>query len=366
MHEPEPAGEDDHAFFDDEENADYAKFMLSLDSSGLSTFSKRAKDRVAVPPTSKKKSKQHKPLDEPTSATGETGATPRPSDGTPAPVVNGASPAAATTTIPPTAAVKAGKKKEAVVDAKRRKASTAGWAVVDSGPERLPIKTRHGLLKTNERMQQEEEEEEGPEAAAPGKYSAGGEKTAAAGSGQAGEKKAAVEGGGEEQQDTSSEQEDGDSGGGGGGGDMMSGGDDSVYDSADNSEVEDYTMDEIDDSSAGGVANGSSGRGASRVDLAVLRQRRFEQKKALMGELCEGILGAPEESLVRPKTVVKGEDERSRMEQLSALVSIFCHSCCWCFGVGCLATRALHRDFLSKMWKQWPVKGPEAVFFITG
>ncbi|CAN0330220.1 unnamed protein product, partial [Hapterophycus canaliculatus] len=57
-------------------------------------------------------------------------------------------------------------------------------------------------------------------------------------------------------------------------------------------------------------------------DLAVLRQRRFEQKKALMGELCESILAAPEESLVRPKTVTKGEDERSRMEQLFALVSV--------------------------------------------
>ena len=319
-YEPEPAGEDDHAFFDDEENADYTKFMLSLDSSGLSTFSKRAKDRVAVPPVSKKKSKQqHKPPDGPASSAGETGEAPRPPDSSPATVVSDASPAAAAAKTPPTVAVKS-RKKEAVVDAKRRNASTAGWAVTDSGPERLPIKTRRGLLKPNERMQQQQQQqqqqEEDAEAIVQGKYEA---KYDEAANGSGGDKKAAgAEGDGEQREKAGSEQQHSESGGG----DMMSDDVESFYDSADNSELEDYTMDDVDDSSASGVANGSSGRGASKVDLAVLRQRRFEQKKALMGELCESILGAPEESLVRPKTVAKGEDERSRMEQLSALVGV--------------------------------------------
>ena len=354
VYEPEPAGEDDHAFFDDEDNADYAKFMLSLDSSGLTTFSKRAKDRVAVPPTSKKK-KSKKPLGGPTSGAAGAGdteeAAPRDPKSTPAAaaaVLDDESPAPATAKALPTtstpAAVKRGKK-EAVVDAKRRNASTAGWAVTDSGPERLPIKTRRGLLKPNERMQQqqqqqqqqEEEEEEPAEAAVPGKHRAGGDTKAVNGSattGQGADKKAAVERGG----DTTggSEQENGE---GGGGDDMMSIDDESFYDSADDSQVEDYTMDELDAGGGGGdggsgVANGrTGGRGdASKVDLAVLRRRRFEQKKALMGELCESILGAPEESLVRPKTVAKGEDERSRMEQLSALVSLLAATRCACVG----------------------------------
>lgn len=349
VYEPEPAGEDDHAFFDDEDNADYANFMLSLDSSGLSTFSKRAKDRVAVPPASKKsKQQQHKPLDGPTSAAaGDTEeAAPRAPGSTHATaVLDGASPTAATTKIPPTttaAAMKPGKKREAVVDAKRRKASTAGWAVTDSGPERLPIKTRRGLLKPNERMQQQQQQDDA-EAAVPGKHKTEGEKAANGSSHHGGDKKmAAVEGDGEQQDTGGSEQENGEGGGGGGGDNMMPVDNESLYDSAeDDSEAEDYTMDEVvDDSGAGGVANGIiGGRGAiaSKVDLAVLRQRRFEQKKALMGELCESILGAPEESLVRPKTVAKGEDERSRMEQLSALVRLFGHRChAGVLGVGCL------------------------------
>ena len=56
------------------------------------------------------------------------------------------------------------------------------------------------------------------------------------------------------------------------------------------------------------------------LDLAVLKQRRFAQKKTLIAELCESILGAPDESLVQPKSVGKGQEERSRMEQLHALV----------------------------------------------
>lgn len=302
VHEPEPAGEDDHAFFDDEDNADYANFMLSLDPSGLTTFSKRAKNGVAAPPTSKKKSKQLK--SEAPAAAAEA-----PSNASATAVVDDATPAAEATKAPPTSS-KPGKK-EAVVDAKRRKASTTGWAVEYSGPERLPIKTRRGLLKPNERMKQQQSE-----ASTQDKHSKEARKAVAAGISKEGgdENKAAAAGGAEE---TSNGKQDIS-----GSGDAMSDGDDSVYDSGDNSELEDYPMDEFNDGSSAGETSVARVANGSKVDLAVLRQRRFEQKKALMGELCESILGAPEESLVRPKTVVKGEDERSRIEQLFALVSL--------------------------------------------
>ncbi len=343
-HEPEAVGEDDHAFFDDEDNAGYANFMLSLDPAGLTTFSKKAKDGVAAAPVSKKekrrakqKAKQQRsssgsePLEEggehaaaAAAAAATVGSTTSQAPGSSTPasaVVSGEDEAAATKT--PVTAAKP-RKKEAVVDAKRRKASTTGWAVEDSGPERLPIKTRRGLLKPNERMQQQQHPES--ESTAPGKYSGkgvGGEAAAAAA--------ASTAAGSREQQDDSTAHS-GDDDNGDGDGDMMSDSEGSVYDSGDDSELEDYSMGEFDDGGADGVggpsmANGGSGGGSgggsrfSKVDLAVLRQRRYEQKKALMGELCESILGAPEESLVRPKTVAKGEDERSRMEQLAALVS---------------------------------------------
>ncbi|CAM9759191.1 unnamed protein product [Ectocarpus sp. 12 AP-2014] len=309
-HEPEPAGEDDHAFFDDEDNADYAKFMLSLDPSGLTTFSKRAKDGVAPPPTSKKKSKQLK--SESPDAAAEA-----PSNASATVVVDDATPAAEATKTPPTSS-KPGKK-EAVVDAKRRKASTTGWAVEDSGPERLPIKTRRGLLKPNERMKQQQQQSE---ASTQDKHSKEAWKAVAAGNSKDGgdENNATAAGGAEE---TSNGKQDIT-----GSGDAMSDSDNSVYDSGDNSEVEDYPMDEFNDGSSAGEASGARVANGSKVDLAVLRQRRFEQKKALMGELCESILGAPEESLVRPKTVVKGEDERSRIEQLFALVEDDDHRVC--------------------------------------
>lgn len=310
VHEEEPAGEDDHAFFDDEDNADYAKFMLSLDPSGLTTFSKRAKDGVAVPPTSKKKSRQRK--SEPTPAAAAETA----SNASATAVVDDATPAEGATKTPPTSS-KPGTK-EAVVDTKRRKASTTGWAVDDSGPERLPIKTRRGLLKPNERMKQQQQQQQQSEASTQDKHSTEARKAVAAdNSKEGGDENNNAAAAGRAEETTSNGKQDI-----AGSGDAMSDGDDSVYDSADNSELEDYPMDEFNDGSSAGEANGATVVNGSKVDLAVLRQRRFEQKKALMGELCESILGAPEESLVRPKTVVKGEDERSRMEQLFALVSL--------------------------------------------
>ncbi|CAM9286135.1 unnamed protein product, partial [Laminaria digitata] len=245
VHEPEAAGEDDHAFFDDEENADYAKFMLSIDSSELTTFSKRAKDGVAVAPTSKKKSKQlNKPnLAAEPSSQGEGEAAPATSDGTPAAAVIGSATPATESTPPSEApaplAAKAPRSKEAVVDAKRRKASTTGWVVEGSGPQRLPIKTRRGVLKPNERMQQRQDD------ASPsterqhtqdGQTHVGG----------------VAENGAD--QSTAMETEEqglqpGHSGGGDGGGDgldVMSDGDGSVYDSPADSELEDYAMGELD------------------------------------------------------------------------------------------------------------------------
>lgn len=333
-HEPEAAGEDDHAFFDDEENADYAKFMLSLDSSELTTFSKRAKDRVAVAPTSKKKSKQQSKPNlageaEPSSQReGEATAT-GPSDGTPAvlksaspPVIAEENPLSESSAPPVT---KTPRSKEAVVDAKRRKASTTGWVVEESGPQRLPIKTRRGVLKPNERMQQQPQDTVVDHESTQDGHNLVVE-VAENGVDQ-----------GEAMQTEEQSVQQGDVT------DMMSDGEASVYDSAADSELEDYAMDELDHKEDGAkAANGSIGGGGAvgagggvgggssvgKVDLAVLRQRRFGQKKALIAVLCESILGAPEESLTRPKSVTKGEDERSRMEQLFALVSVSSVVCC--------------------------------------
>ncbi|CAM9580999.1 unnamed protein product [Scytosiphon promiscuus] len=325
VQQPEAAGEDDHAFFDDEDNADYAKFMLSLDSSGLTTFSKRTKDRVAVPPTSKKKSKQLKQASKAAPPTPPPQRSAGASDGSKAAAgVDDAPPDAAATKAPP--AKKA--KKEAVVDAKRRQASTAGWAVEDSGPARLPIKTRRGLLKPNERMQQQQQEQQPGDAPSKKAGSEDGQATANGGStGKDVDAAVAAAVAGEVEGNSENEHDNG------GGDDVMSESDASVYDSGDDSGAE-YSMDDFDDSAAGGTNGGRASvgdgdvSGGRKVDLAVLRQRRFEQKKALMGELCESILAAPEESLVRPKTVVKGEDERSRMEQLFALVEDDDHRVC--------------------------------------
>lgn len=312
--EPEPVGEDDHAFFDEEENANYAKFMLSLDSAGLTTFSKRAKDRVAVPPTSKKKAKQPKPQPSEQQASSEPSteaATASAPDGTPA-ATDSASPVSVEVPLPVAVTTVAAVRpaKEAMIDAKRRKASTTGWVVEDSGPERLPIKTRRGVLKPNARMQ--------PQTAAPAaeKYIAEGE-TVSGGTGDDGEQPTAA---GEKGAATVAVVQGGDSGNSRDE-DMMSDGEASVYDSAD-SEAEDYTMGEFNDTGGGERADDGRGGASTDINLAVLKQRRFEQKKALMAELCEAILGAPEESLVRPKSGTKGEDEPPRMEQLSALVSV--------------------------------------------
>ena len=128
--EPEPAGEDDHAFFDDAENERYANFMLSLDPGGLPSFSKRTKDRAAAPPVRGRANEQ-----EALAADIE----PPPAD---APTPNSS-----------TLKQKPMRAPEAVVDAKRRHASTEGWVGEATGPTRLPIKTRGGLLKPNERME---------------------------------------------------------------------------------------------------------------------------------------------------------------------------------------------------------------------
>lgn len=325
VYEPEAAGEDDHAFFDDDENADYAKFMLALDSSELTTFSKRAKDGVAVPPTSKKTKKPRKQGDIPTMTSSQEHAPQTPHEhravvvpSTTAGTADGVDTkgqeivghAATNGTVAPTTSTKTVKKAEATVDAKRRTASTAGWAVDESGPQRLPIKTRRGVLKPNERMQQS-----GTSA-----VSANGHKNA----------DEAIQ----ERTDESGDGHDGkpdlagngalENGGiGDGDDDVMSvDSENSVYDSADSEAENRPKSSEFDDGmdvgAREGVGNGQAPRG---VDLAVLRQRRFSQKKALIAELCEAILGAPEESLMRPKNVAKGEEERSRMEQLFDLVS---------------------------------------------
>lgn len=320
VYEPEAAGEDDHAFFDDEENADYAKFMLALDSSELPTFSKRAKDGVAVRHISKKKARQSK-----ATAAAQAGT---PSAPTP-PISTEGEKYAATDAVPATiegmisaAAIKptpsATARKEAVVDAKRRKASTAGWAVEEGGPERLPIKTRRGLLKPNERMQH----------SAPVPSAVANEKKDNATPAAGGSNGVATADGSESQpaanvaEAVTDERANGDT--------MSdSDGSGSVYDSAD-SDVEDYAMGEFDGHD--NIPRTTVAAGGGKVDLAVLKQRRFAQKKAQIAELCESILGAPEESLMRPKTVQKGEDDRSRMEQLFAMVrcavaTLSCHAC---------------------------------------
>lgn len=321
VYEPEAAGEDDHAFFDDEENADYAKFMVALDSSELTTFSKRAKDGVAVRLVSKKKKKQQQQPKAATVAAPQAvipslpiltdnsgGTTDAATDDVPTAAMEEEDPAAV---LKPTPSATA--RKEAVVDAKRRKASTTGWAAEQSGPQRLPIKTRRGLLKPNERMQQSDplpsENKGGVSPAAGG----GSDDTAAA---------AAAAGDGSDSNGAKPEITTDDPASGGEE-DAVSDGDESesVYDSAE-SDLEDYAMSEVDGHyGTGGPRMASAGGGGGgNVDLAVLKQRRFAQKKAQIAELCESILGAPQESLARPKTVQKGEDERSRMEQLFAMV----------------------------------------------
>lgn len=316
VHEPEPAGEDDHAFFDDEENQAYANFMMSLDESAMPTFTKRTKDRVAVAPTSRKKKRDDLSSETSTAPAGST-TTASVEQVTPPPPL--ATEATATVTAGDGSndgadAPKAKKRREAVVDAKRRKASTAGWVEEDAdAPARLPIKTRKGELKPNRRMM-EQPEVVAMAAAAPSQSSekilpaVGAANGAPVVNGSArAQDRMDVERGEDGQPEESDDVSD------------LGVSDDSVFDSAD-----DHSGDEGGYDDNPGVSRGDTGATVSNrggVDLVVLKQRRFLQKKMLMAELCETIVGAPEESLVRPKVVAEGEDERSRMEQLFSLVS---------------------------------------------
>ena len=313
--QPEPAGDDEHAFFDNEENADYARFMLSLDSSELKTFSKRAKDRVAVAPVSKKKLKrlaaqlsspaQPERVVSVSETVSEKNALTVPDDISSV----GDSGSRKDSEVLPMVAERPPQR--SAPDAKRWRASTPGWVIEDTGPERLPIKTRGGLLKPNDRMRSQ------PSSSGGQKQTSGG--TAATrsdgdGLGIAGDE-LCMDNGQEKSMllDGSDEAADGD---------KVSDDEQSVYDSAD-SDLGDYSLgkepgqDGVDSSAdAHGVVGGGQAR------LSVLRQRRLEHKKALMAELCETILGSPEESLMRPKNVPKGEEDRSRIEQLFALVRV--------------------------------------------
>lgn len=317
VHEPEPAAEDDHAFFDDDENEGYANFMMSLDESAMPTFTKRTKDRVAVAPISRKKKRDVASSGTSTAAGGSTATVTAEPVAPPPPlatevtaVVNASVASDADVDAP-----KAKRRREAAVDAKRRKASTAGWVEEDvDAPARLPIKTRKGELKPNRRMM-EQPAVVAMTAAAP---SLGSDKAfptvgiangAPVTNGVAGaqDKMDVVENGQDGQPEGSDHVSD------------LGVSDDSVFDSAD-----DHSSDEGGYYSNPGVSEGHAGvtvSGRGGVDLVVLKQRRFLQKKMIMAELCETIIGAPEESLVRPKVVAQGEDERSRMEQLFSLVS---------------------------------------------
>lgn len=254
--EPEPAGEDDHAFFDNEENEGYVNFMLSLDPRSLGSFDKRTKE--PVPPVCKRGQQQKvDPADIAVPAAG------------------------APTTSSSTPKHKCSRAAEAVIDSERRHASTEGWTDEAPGPGRLPIKTREGLLKPNERMQGRSLHSHTTKAGTEVSDKIdGGEFSGRADDVEAHAMSVTSDGPSELSVDS-----------------------DSVYDSADSHGEGSTTK----------VAVGG-------VDLAVLRERRFAQKKASIAELCEAILAAPEESLLRPKTVAKGQEDRSRMEQLHVLV----------------------------------------------
>lgn len=298
---PEPVADDDHAFFDDEENAAYANFMLSIEPSELTTFSKKAKDSVMVPSTSKTKAKR--PIGQ--SAThGETDPSPFITETTPPTVPDNDSSADDSATKKDKKIESLGAErltKKADPDAKRRKASTPGWAEEDTGPERLPIKTRGGVLKSNARMQSRPQASNGKHHTKEG--------TGVTNYSEEGDARDGKEEPGVKTQDLidphDGNKEAAES-------DPVSEDEPSIYDSADSDE--DYSM-ELDDHNSL-----PSSMGNAQLHLSVLRQRRLEQKKALMAELCETILGSPEESLMRPKNVATGEDERPRMEQLFALV----------------------------------------------
>lgn len=305
-HKPEPAGDDDHAFFDDEENADYAKFMLSIEPSELTTFSKQVKDGVTVPPTPKTTAKR--PVGQ-FATLGETDRTPSITETTTPTVPDNDSSvgdsAAKKEEIDSSGAERLTKNVDP--DAKRRRASTPGWVEEDTGPERLPIKTRGGVLKPNARMQSQPPASNGKR-----RTKERTEVTNNRGEGGARDEKEQPE---VRTQDLTEPQGDNKEAAES---DPVSDDEQSIYDSADSDEDYSMELDDHDDLPSSSTTSDRMGNG--QLHLSVLRQRRLEQKKALMAELCETILGSPEESLMRPKNVVKGEDERPRMEQLFALV----------------------------------------------
>lgn len=291
VYEPEPVGEDDHAFFDDEENEDYAKFMIALNKSNLTTFTKRTKDRVTSAPT-KKSQLQHE----------ETHPAEEHEPSLPTPQSN-SSPSESNVDVFPEPKTLSKRQIKSAVDAKRRKASTAGWVEEDTGPQRLPIKTRRGILKPNERMM----------STLPPSDDDKGEKITTIALDRNGDV------------DNPSAVGNGHPVMGNSGNDDMEVSDDveslsGVSEISHNPMTSDMEEDEKFENDGGNPGSLQKTSSSGKVDLAVLRQRRFLQKKEDMAELCEAILGAPEESLARSKDPRKGEEERSRMEQLAALV----------------------------------------------
>ncbi|CAM9534948.1 unnamed protein product [Discosporangium mesarthrocarpum] len=267
VYEPEATGEDDHEFFDEEENQDYARFMLSLEASQLTVFGKKSSRKEAP-------------------------AAARPKAPTP-----GASSATAlspaTTSKPPPKSV------AAPVEVKRRNASTAGWTEKDVWPQRLPIKTKEGVLKPNERMLQETTRGSRAQADDSGRGSGSGSESA-------------------------SPAADGDIGRGSRESGVSDGDSDSVYDSeASDVDMQDASMDGMREGTSeakdrGGGPDGGIASAMVKVDLPVLTERRYQQQKLLIAELCEAILKAPDEALARPKAAT-GKETRSKMEELHEL-----------------------------------------------
>ncbi|CAM9243730.1 unnamed protein product, partial [Choristocarpus tenellus] len=256
IYEEEPAGEDDHAFM--EENQDYANFILSLESSKLTVFGKKSSKAVSV-----KSARPTSTVD---------------------PLVSSVSPP----TIPP---------RDLGVDSKRRNASTAGWTKDEVGPERLPIKTKDGLLKPNKRMLPKLVPQGGlvKESLPDGRETGNGIPTPGVGEKTSGKR------------DISS--------------DPLVSGSEMPYNSGSDEDM----VDSMDPASIVGsqedikrVETVRSNSGPGELNLNALMQRRFLQKKMLIAELCEAILESPEESLRCPK-VAKGEESVSRIEELHDL-----------------------------------------------
>lgn len=295
--EPEPVGEDDLAFFDDEENEAYANFMLSLDESKLTSSTKRVKGNVAPRPSKNRATVTRQQEQEPPLAP--------PADRTEVSTPQEDSKVVGV----PEAKSSSSRRAKSAVDAKRRKPSTSGWIEEDTGPQRLPIKTPEGILKPNERMRStlagDSKKTPKPEAAPDSIEALGGdsvEKSTAASD------EAPSEASEDRVEDLDISDDEGSRG--------------IPASSGDSSES---NLEEAFPPMTSVIQNGKDLAGANKkggADLAKLRERRFLQKKADMAELCETILGAPEESLSRPKNVPEGEEERSRMEKLLAMVGL--------------------------------------------